>query len=395
MREFIFAGKHKTTPISRVPNRPVFAKFPSGEQGPIQQILRPSQDQPKLGFGQRNDQYKQAVANRTGIPDPLKTGLEQLSGMDLSSVRVHANSSKPARKNALAYTQGQDIHLGPGQEKHLPHEGWHAVQQMQGRVKPTMQAKGVSFNDNVNLEREADQMGSKATRPDQTSESGPKKLSLGKTSGESVAQRKLKLTGLTAAEQKEFVTKMNDGSTMEFELDASGFVQQKYMPAIATDEYSTQMVAAITDAQTVKLNLVTQDDAVFGDSFASGKVDYVDMVGMSARLFRSNLMHFVVERFAISNYEANKATASRADFLKAHKKGQEAQERQMKEWYPTKTIKYIGQGFDAASKVVDAAGNGSIDYYFDFTDVKQVFKQNVVAGATKESIISSRIEIVR
>ncbi len=101
--------------------------------------------------------------NRTGMPGPLKAGLEQLSGMDLSDVRVHNNSSKPVQLNALAYTQGQDIHVAPGQEKHLPHEGcWHAVQQMQGRVKPTMQAKGVSINDDAGLEREADVMGAKA-----------------------------------------------------------------------------------------------------------------------------------------------------------------------------------------------------------------------------------------
>ena len=100
--------------------------------------------------------------NRTGMPRPLKAGLEAFSGMDLSGIRVHTNSSKPAQLNALAYTQGHDIHVGPGQEKHLPHEGWHAVQQMQGRVKPTMQAKGVSINDNAGLEREADEMGEKA-----------------------------------------------------------------------------------------------------------------------------------------------------------------------------------------------------------------------------------------
>lgn len=35
------------------------------------------------------------------------------------------------------YSQGTDIHIGPGQEKHLPHEAWHVVQQKQGRVKPT------------------------------------------------------------------------------------------------------------------------------------------------------------------------------------------------------------------------------------------------------------------
>jgi len=85
------------------------------------------------------------------------------SGLDLSSIRVHHNSSKPAQLNALAYTQGQDIHVGPGQEKHLPHEGWHAVQQMQGRVKPTMLAKGVAINDDAGLEREADVIGAKAS----------------------------------------------------------------------------------------------------------------------------------------------------------------------------------------------------------------------------------------
>lgn len=102
------------------------------------------------------------AANPTGMPAGLRAGLEALSGSDLSGVRVHYNSSKPAQVNALAYTQGQDIHVSPGQEKHLPHEGWHAVQQMQGRVKPTRQAKGVSINDDKELEREADVMGAKA-----------------------------------------------------------------------------------------------------------------------------------------------------------------------------------------------------------------------------------------
>ncbi len=48
------------------------------------------------------------------------------------------------------------------QLKCLPHEGWHAVQQMQGRVRPTRQLKGVSINEAADLEREADGMGTKA-----------------------------------------------------------------------------------------------------------------------------------------------------------------------------------------------------------------------------------------
>jgi hypothetical protein len=97
--------------------------------------------------------------NTTGMPDTLKTGLESLSGMDLSDVKVHYNSSKPASLQALAYARGNNIHLAPGQEEHLPHEGWHVVQQRQGRVEPTLQLKGVAINDNSGLEREAEAMG--------------------------------------------------------------------------------------------------------------------------------------------------------------------------------------------------------------------------------------------
>jgi len=67
--------------------------------------------------------------NNTGLPDNLKSGVEQLSGISLDGVKVHYNSEKPAQLNALAYAQGTDIHVGPGQEQHLPHEAWHVVQQ--------------------------------------------------------------------------------------------------------------------------------------------------------------------------------------------------------------------------------------------------------------------------
>lgn len=101
--------------------------------------------------------------NNTGIPDNLKSGIENMSGFSMDNVKVHYNSSQPAQLNALAYAQGNDIHVGPGQEKHLPHEAWHVVQQRQGRVKPTLQMKeGVAVNDDPGLEKEADVMGAQA-----------------------------------------------------------------------------------------------------------------------------------------------------------------------------------------------------------------------------------------
>ena len=102
--------------------------------------------------------------NRTGLPDNLKAGIENLSGMSMDDVKVHYNSAKPSQLNALAYAQGTDIHVASGQEQHLPHEAWHVVQQAQGRVRPTLQLRdGVSVNDDEGLEHEADVMGARAS----------------------------------------------------------------------------------------------------------------------------------------------------------------------------------------------------------------------------------------
>lgn len=101
-------------------------------------------------------------SNRTGLPDPLKSGVEAISGLSMDDVRVHYNSSRPAKLQALAYTQGAEIHVAPGQERHLPHEAWHVVQQKQGRVKPTSRVENTPINTDRDLEAEADAKGAQA-----------------------------------------------------------------------------------------------------------------------------------------------------------------------------------------------------------------------------------------
>jgi hypothetical protein len=103
-----------------------------------------------------------ARLNRTGLPDGLKAGVEARSGISLDSVRVHYNSTRPAQLQAHAFTQGTDIHVAPGGERHLPHEAWHVVQQAKGRVPATTRINGVSANTDPALETEADQMGARA-----------------------------------------------------------------------------------------------------------------------------------------------------------------------------------------------------------------------------------------
>lgn len=96
--------------------------------------------------------------NTTGLPDNLKSGIENLSGHSMDDVKVHYNSAVPAQLELHSYSDGTNI--DPDQKKHLPDEAWHVVQQKKGRIKPTLPAKvEVDINDDRQLENEADMIG--------------------------------------------------------------------------------------------------------------------------------------------------------------------------------------------------------------------------------------------
>lgn len=182
-------------------DRILFIQKTAGNQA-IQRLMKSDCLQAKLRVGQPGDKYEQE-ADRVAdavmrMPEPqvqrqlmeeeeeekiqAKPVIEQVQRQveeeelrkqpieeEEETLMTKSNSSPDIAFNLESNIQelrgqGQDIHLGPGQEKHLPHEGWHAVQQMQGRVKPTMQEKGMSTNDDAELEREADVMGARAIR---------------------------------------------------------------------------------------------------------------------------------------------------------------------------------------------------------------------------------------
>ena len=146
-----------STSSKLIDKRPEFVK-----QMKLQKLADSSSMVNKQAYFQR--MADSGKVNKTGLPDQLKAGVETLSGHSMNDVKVHYNSDKPAQLNAHAFAQGTDIHLASGQEKHLPHEAWHVVQQKQGRVKPTTQLQGVLINDNGRLENEADSMGAKASQ---------------------------------------------------------------------------------------------------------------------------------------------------------------------------------------------------------------------------------------
>lgn len=158
------------------------------------------------------------AANKTGLPSQLKQGAENLGKVDLSDVEVHYNSRKPAQLQALAYAQGNQIHIAPGQEKHLPHEAWHVVQQKKQQVKPTLQLKtGVRINNDTALEKEADVMGARALQMGRSSSTlieqqprTPSSKQPQETAQRAVVQRKI---------IQVFYSHLVDNKTKTFEID--------------------------------------------------------------------------------------------------------------------------------------------------------------------------------
>ncbi|MCP5049030.1 MAG: DUF4157 domain-containing protein [bacterium] len=106
----------------------------------------------------------------SGLPRGVQARMENALNTSLSDVTVHSNSGKASEVGALAYTQGTDIHVAPGQynpgtsagKQLLGHELAHVAQQKDGRVQPTGSVGGLPLNDSPALEKEADDLGSKA-----------------------------------------------------------------------------------------------------------------------------------------------------------------------------------------------------------------------------------------
>lgn len=94
--------------------------------------------------------------NLTGIPTQMKLDFEQRSGLSFDDVRVHYNSDKPAQLQALAYTQGTQVYVGPGQERHLKHELGHVVQQKSQYITQTIFRNNIPINISPKLERQAE-----------------------------------------------------------------------------------------------------------------------------------------------------------------------------------------------------------------------------------------------
>ncbi|MCG8475513.1 MAG: DUF4157 domain-containing protein [Cytophagales bacterium] len=111
-------------------------------------------------------QQKADLAPR-GTIDHVLQKASAVMNHDFSDVNIIQNSSEASRIGALAFTQGNDIHVAQGMfdpssstgQQLLGHELAHVVQQSKGLVKPTGEIGGYALNDSLHFEKEADSLG--------------------------------------------------------------------------------------------------------------------------------------------------------------------------------------------------------------------------------------------
>ncbi len=184
-----------------------------------------------------------------GLPETLRQSMEQMSSVDLSNVQVHYNSEKPKALGALAYAEGDQIYLAPGEAELLPHEAWHLIQQAQGRVSATDERAGHTANTEPDLESEADEMGGRAKQQTLSQALRPlKQRAVG--GGSSVAQMayaRIKMIEIFKNSNEVKITLIN-GTTYTYPLIESSFEEPEPRKQGDPDYKSGQIIKVMHKA---------------------------------------------------------------------------------------------------------------------------------------------------
>ena len=153
-----------------------FSYLPSYLKPKVQSKIQPkvySKIQPKLMTDLGKQKKQDSGVSSSKLPEEVQAKMENSFSQDFSGVNIHENSSSARNINAMAYTQGSDIHFAPGEyqpssqpgQELIGHELTHVVQQKQGRVgQGEVHGKGLEINMDPMLEKEADDAGKLASQ---------------------------------------------------------------------------------------------------------------------------------------------------------------------------------------------------------------------------------------
>jgi hypothetical protein len=313
---------------------------PAVARGGTQQQL--AQAEPSLqrleqgdGFeaGQRPEKMpKGGSGGGSTLPDEVRNFMEPRFGFDFSQVRIHTDLDAmrmSRRLSAQAFTQNQHIYYGagksPGKNALTAHELTHVVQQAGGR------------------------------RPGATGTNNPVELP--------AIQRVLEVRppgrgeGSAFDRRQELIDRLNAQSpAIQYRLDGRE-IRYDIIDATALTRFDRDMQRFIDRPELIPMRLTTGANRVgppggpfttlLGDSLRAGYVDLDDLMADDDFSFRSDLVHFLTERFSIRNYArrigaevGDPSHISGAEFQRGHQMGKDAEAALLQEFFNDPSIQF-------------------------------------------------------
>ncbi len=265
--------------------------------------------------------------------------MEPRFGLDFSQVRVHTDLDAVrmnGRLNAQAFTHNQHIYYGagkfPGTNTLTAHELTHVAQQARGGTAATAAIGGLQ--------------GHSAQLPS--------------------IQRVLEVRppgrgeGSAFERRHELIDRLNAQSrAIQYRLDGRQ-IRYDVIDAAALMNFDRQMQQFIDRAELVPMRLTTGADRVgnrasgfvplVGDSLRAGNVDLDDLMADDDFSFRSDLVHFLTERFSVRNYARRIGTnISDAEFDRGHQRGHDAEAALLQELFNDPSIQFWGEERDGTT----------------------------------------------
>lgn len=293
------------------------------------------------------------VLRSPGEPLPVRLSRQMSAqlGHDFARVRVHTDpvaAESAESVDAAAYTVGEHVVLGRSTpdpsttqgQAILAHELAHVVQQPASTGHGDLAISSPDDAAEREARRAALQPADRMPRP---------------RIAEPMVQRIVRVTaprrGATAVAQiPDFMDRLNRVSQGLTWTRVGEDLAYAPRPGATLDDFDLRMQSFVDSPDAVPLRMITRHGLsrdigtgpgrapVMIDQLQEGYVDVDDMLASDDDSFRLNLIHFIVERLAVRNYERRIGTDMSAAFPAAHRAGLRAERDHLRERLGDPTI---------------------------------------------------------
>jgi hypothetical protein len=217
--------------------------------------------------------------------------------------------------------------------------------------------------------------------------SGTRPPALGSTGGNTV-QRKVEMKDVPAGGQSgfarlpELVARLNGISqALTYTIKGKNLTYDK-LPGGTTSDFDTKMMSFIDQGVVIPLILANhnQDKKISVDQYNTGTVDIDDILAADDLNLQIELVHFLTERTATSNYATRIGPAAHIpieEFKAAHAKGLTAETEILQDFFVDYSIVFDHPGPQPVSRTFKNDRGDQIQVLHDSTDGLDVYTTRV------------------